>query len=157
MNTFREAVRDKVFYNLVLFALLILASSRILGLISSGQDVKIVMDLGMALSVQPTFALVDLRGTLIDTLTLYDDGAHDDGEANDGVYGGLYTPVMPGSFYLQVEGQTPAGEPFRRLDLVPLTFQRMMMYVSGYDTRFVQPGGAELYTFVIHNMSTYFF
>jgi hypothetical protein len=113
----------------------------------------LLVNLGMSLPVQPTFGLVDRRGMLVDTLMLYDDGAHDDGEANDGIYGGPYTPAMPGSFYLQVEGQTPAGEPFRRLDLVPITFQRMVMYVSGSDTRFAQPGGAVLYTFVIENQS----
>ena len=47
LSTFKESVRDKVFYNLILFALIVLASSRILGLISSGQDLKIVMDIGL--------------------------------------------------------------------------------------------------------------
>jgi len=113
----------------------------------------LLVDLGLSLTSQPTFGLVDRRGVLVDTFALYDDGAHDDGEANDGVYGGPYTPAMPGSFYLQVEGQTPAGEPFRRLDLVPLTFQRMFMYVSGSDTRFEEPGNFEQYIFVIDNQS----
>jgi ABC-type transport system involved in multi-copper enzyme maturation permease subunit len=47
-NTFREAVRDKVFYNLVIFSLIVLASSKILGMVSAQQDVKIIMDAGMA-------------------------------------------------------------------------------------------------------------
>jgi len=45
--TFKEAVKDKVFYNLVIFSLIILASSRILGMVSSGQDTKIVLDVGI--------------------------------------------------------------------------------------------------------------
>lgn len=117
----------------------------------------ILLDLGMPLTVQPTFGLVDRRGVLVDTLMLYDDGAHGDGQANDGLYGGSYTPLMPGSFYLQVEGQTPAGEPFRRLDLVPLTFQRLQMWIGDPkpDTRFAQPGSYEQYTFVIQNWSNF--
>jgi hypothetical protein len=117
----------------------------------------ILLDLGIPLTVQPTFGLVDRRGVLVDTLMLYDDGAHGDGLAGDGLYGGSYTPAMPGSFYLQVEGQTPAGEPFRRLDLVPLTFQRLQMWIGDVepDTRFAQPGGLEQYTFVIQNWSNF--
>ena len=48
LNTFRETVRDKVLYNLVLFALLMIASSYILGKISVYQEVKIIKDLGLA-------------------------------------------------------------------------------------------------------------
>ena len=48
LNTFRETVRDKVLYNLVLFALLMIGSSYILGAISVYQEVKIINDLGLA-------------------------------------------------------------------------------------------------------------
>lgn len=48
LNTFRETVRDKVLYNLVLFALLMIASSYILAKISVYQEVKIIKDLGLA-------------------------------------------------------------------------------------------------------------
>jgi len=48
LNTYRETVRDKVLYNLVLFALLMIASSYILGQISVYQEVKIIKDLGLA-------------------------------------------------------------------------------------------------------------
>ena len=47
-NMFRESVRDKVFYNLVLFALLMTASSYLIGQLTAGQDVKIIKDLGLA-------------------------------------------------------------------------------------------------------------
>lgn len=118
-------------------------------------EASLLLDLGMTLTVQPDFSLVDRRGMVVDTLVLYDDGAHDDGEASDGLYGGDYTPLMPGTFYLQVEGQTPTGEPFRRLDLVPLTFQQLQMWISGSDTRFAEPDSAELYTFVVQNWSPF--
>ena len=48
LNTFRETVRDKVLYNLVLFALIMIASSYILGQISIYQEIKIIKDLGLA-------------------------------------------------------------------------------------------------------------
>ena len=45
---FRESVRDKVFYNLVLFAVLLVAASILIGQLTAGQDVKIIKDLGLA-------------------------------------------------------------------------------------------------------------
>src|SRR5919204_1471564 len=48
VNVFRESVRDKVLYNLVLFAVLLIAASYMLGQLTAGQDVKIIKDLGLA-------------------------------------------------------------------------------------------------------------
>src|SRR5688500_8528049 len=48
VNVFREAVRDRVPYNLVVFATLLIASSYLLGQLTAGQDVKIIKDLGLA-------------------------------------------------------------------------------------------------------------
>jgi ABC-type transport system involved in multi-copper enzyme maturation permease subunit len=48
MAVFRESVRDKVFYNLVLFAVLLIAASVLIGQLTAGQDVKIIKDLGLA-------------------------------------------------------------------------------------------------------------
>ncbi len=48
LNTHRETVRDKVLYNLVLFALLMIVSSYVLGKISVYQEIKIIKDLGLA-------------------------------------------------------------------------------------------------------------
>ncbi|MEO5897941.1 MAG: ABC transporter permease subunit [Vicinamibacterales bacterium] len=48
INVFRESVRDRVPYNLVLFAVLLIASSYLLGQLTAGQDVKIIKDLGLA-------------------------------------------------------------------------------------------------------------
>jgi ABC-type transport system involved in multi-copper enzyme maturation permease subunit len=45
---FRESVRDKVFYNLVLFAVLLIGASILIGQLTAGQDVKIIKDLGLA-------------------------------------------------------------------------------------------------------------
>src|SRR5438874_3000370 len=48
VNAFRESVRDKVLYNLVLFAILLIGASYLLGQLTAGQDVKIIKDLGLA-------------------------------------------------------------------------------------------------------------
>jgi ABC-type transport system involved in multi-copper enzyme maturation permease subunit len=48
INVFRESVRDKVLYNLVLFAMLMIGASYLIGQLTAGQDVKIVKDLGLS-------------------------------------------------------------------------------------------------------------
>lgn len=47
-QVFKESVRDKVLYNLVLFAVLLIAASYLIGQLTAGQDVKIIKDLGLA-------------------------------------------------------------------------------------------------------------
>ncbi len=47
-NAFREAVRDRVLYNLVLFVLLLIGGAIFLGELSAGQEVKIIIDLGLS-------------------------------------------------------------------------------------------------------------
>jgi ABC-type transport system involved in multi-copper enzyme maturation permease subunit len=51
LNTLREAVRDRVFYNLLLFAVLLVGTSLVIGQLAAGQDVKIIKDLGLAASL----------------------------------------------------------------------------------------------------------
>ena len=48
VNVFKESVRDKVLYNLVFFAVLLIAVSYLLGQLTAGQDIKIIKDLGLA-------------------------------------------------------------------------------------------------------------
>jgi ABC-type transport system involved in multi-copper enzyme maturation permease subunit len=48
VNVFKESVRDRVPYNLVLFAVLLISSSYLIGQLTAGQDVKIIKDLGLA-------------------------------------------------------------------------------------------------------------
>ncbi|MFN2492920.1 MAG: ABC transporter permease [Pyrinomonadaceae bacterium] len=47
-NTFREAVRDRVLYNLVLFVLLLTGAAIFVGELSGGQERKIIVDLGLS-------------------------------------------------------------------------------------------------------------
>jgi ABC-type transport system involved in multi-copper enzyme maturation permease subunit len=55
VNVFRESVRDKVLYNLVAFAILMIGASYLIGQLTAGQDVKIIKDLG--LGATSTFGL----------------------------------------------------------------------------------------------------
>jgi len=48
VNVFKESVRDRVPYNLALFAVLLIGASYLLGQLTAGQDVKIIKDLGLA-------------------------------------------------------------------------------------------------------------
>jgi ABC-type transport system involved in multi-copper enzyme maturation permease subunit len=48
LHVYRESVRDRVLYNLVFFALLIIGASYLIGQLTAGQDVKIIKDLGLS-------------------------------------------------------------------------------------------------------------
>jgi len=56
-NTFRETVRERVLYNLVVFALLMMGSGLFVGELSIRQDEKIIKDIGLG--------SMDIFGTLI--------------------------------------------------------------------------------------------
>ncbi|MBF0224834.1 MAG: ABC transporter permease [Desulfobacterales bacterium] len=57
VNTFRESIRDKIFYSLLTFAILMLGFSKILSNIAIGDSIKIIKDFGLA--------SISLFGTLI--------------------------------------------------------------------------------------------
>ena len=48
LNTFKEAVRDRILYSIVFFALLILALSTVMDVVTIGQRSKIIKDMGLA-------------------------------------------------------------------------------------------------------------
>ena len=48
LNTFREAVRDRVLYNLVFFALVMIAASILVGQISIGIEQMVIVNLGLS-------------------------------------------------------------------------------------------------------------
>jgi ABC-type transport system involved in multi-copper enzyme maturation permease subunit len=59
LHVFKDSVRDKVLYAIVLFAVLMIAASVLLGQTSGGQEVKIIKDLGLAaISVFGLFAAI---------------------------------------------------------------------------------------------------
>ena len=47
-NAFREAVRDRILYNLILFVLLITASAMFLGELTAGEEARVIVDLGLS-------------------------------------------------------------------------------------------------------------
>jgi ABC-type transport system involved in multi-copper enzyme maturation permease subunit len=49
-GVFRDAIRDRIAYGLVFFAVLLIAASILLAQLTAGQDVKIIKDLGLAAS-----------------------------------------------------------------------------------------------------------
>ena len=48
LNTFREAIRDRVLYLLLAFALILIAVSRLLSLLTVGNEGKIIKDVGLS-------------------------------------------------------------------------------------------------------------
>jgi ABC-type transport system involved in multi-copper enzyme maturation permease subunit len=48
INTFKEAIRDKIFYSLVFFAVLIVGASILLSMLSVGESEKIIADISLA-------------------------------------------------------------------------------------------------------------
>jgi len=48
VSVFRESVRDRILYSVVVFAVLLMAASYLLGQLTAGQDLKIIKDLGLA-------------------------------------------------------------------------------------------------------------
>jgi ABC-type transport system involved in multi-copper enzyme maturation permease subunit len=76
LNTFREAVRDRVLYNLVFFALVMIAASILVGQISIGIEEMVIVSLGLsAISVIglliAVFIGVGLVSKEMDKRTLY--------------------------------------------------------------------------------------
>jgi ABC-type transport system involved in multi-copper enzyme maturation permease subunit len=56
-NTYRETIRDKILYNLILFALIMILSSLALGRLTLGNEDKVILDLGLS--------SISIFGTLI--------------------------------------------------------------------------------------------
>jgi ABC-type transport system involved in multi-copper enzyme maturation permease subunit len=75
-NTFREAVRDRVLYNLVFFALMMIGAAILIGQVSIGIDRDVIISLGLsAISVVGIFIAIFLGVALVakemDKRTLY--------------------------------------------------------------------------------------
>jgi len=75
-NAFREAVRDRVLYNLVLFALLLTGGAIFLGELSAAQEAKIIVDMGLSAMLLfgvfiATFVGVGLVSKEIERRTVY--------------------------------------------------------------------------------------
>jgi len=65
-NTFRENIRDKILYNLVLFAVVMILSSFALGQLTLGHEDKVILDLGLtSISVFGTLIAVFIGTSLV--------------------------------------------------------------------------------------------
>ncbi len=75
-NMFREAVRDKVLFNLLFFALLMIACAGLGGMLSAGERARVITDIGLAAMnlfgvLIAIFLGVSLVGKEIDRRTIY--------------------------------------------------------------------------------------
>lgn len=65
-NAFREAVRDRVLYNLIVFVLLITASAIFLGELAGGQQARVIVNLGLsAILIFGTFISIFVGVSLV--------------------------------------------------------------------------------------------
>lgn len=76
LNTFREAIRDKLLLVLVIFGFLLMASSKIIKPLAVGEEAKIIKDLGLAsIALIMTLIAILVGGRLvykeIDKRTIY--------------------------------------------------------------------------------------
>ncbi|MFQ5857299.1 MAG: esterase/lipase family protein [Anaerolineae bacterium] len=88
--------------------------------VPAGQPVAMRATLSGPVALETTTATAtirDARGEVVGEVTLLDDGAHEDGQAGDGVFGGVWTPAGAGLYSVAVtaSGQNLAGNPFQRL------------------------------------------
>src|SRR5688572_28669403 len=68
-NTFREAIRDRVLYNLVVFVLLITACAILLGELTAGQEARTIVNIGLtAMLIFGTFIAIFVDVGLLSTV-----------------------------------------------------------------------------------------
>lgn len=130
INTFREAVRDRVLYNLVFFALLMMGAAILVGQISIGIERLVIVNLGLsAISifgvVMAVFIGVGLVSKEIEKRTLYSLLAKPVGRSQflAGKYGGLLLTLAVNTAFMTL-GLAAAlyyvGHPYVRSDLTIL-------------------------------------
>jgi ABC-type transport system involved in multi-copper enzyme maturation permease subunit len=76
LNTYRETIRDRIFYSFLVFVLLIMLLAAVLGSLSVGQDERILRDIGLAAigligGIIAIFAGCNLVSKEIDRKTIY--------------------------------------------------------------------------------------
>ena len=127
INTFREAVRDRVLYNLIFFALLMIGASILVGEISVGIERLVIINLGLAAIsifglIMAVFIGVGLVYKEIEKRTLYSLLAKPirRGEFLVGKYGGLLLTLVVNTSLMTL-GLAAAlfyvGRPFLRSDV----------------------------------------
>lgn len=127
LNTFREAIRDRVLYNLVFFALLMIGAAILIGQVSIGIDRMVIVNLGLsAISViglvMAVFIGVGLVHKEMEKRTLYSVLAKPvrRWQFLAGKYAGLLVTLTVNTFFMTL-GLAAAlfyvGRPFLRSDV----------------------------------------
>lgn len=91
--------------------------------VPAGQPIPIHATLSGPVAAETATAIatvLDGRGNTVAEVTLFDDGAHDDGQAGDGAFGGTWTPARSGPYTVAVtaSGRDRAGNAFQRLEIL---------------------------------------
>jgi len=96
-----------------------------------------------------SFQLIRPDGTAETALSLFDDGAHGDNAANDGLYGGIFTPEESGSYFLRVKGTASGGSAFERTS--PEMIRVHGLHVRAPLPQSGAPGQEVTYQFAVSN------
>lgn len=96
--------------------------------VPAGQSVPIRAILSGPASLETTAVTAevrDARGDVVGEAEMLDDGAHNDSQAGDGVFGGSWTPARAGLYTVAVTttGRNVAGNAFQRLGVLALEAQ----------------------------------
>ncbi|MFZ1399411.1 MAG: choice-of-anchor X domain-containing protein [Candidatus Promineifilaceae bacterium] len=121
-----------------------------------GQPMLLRVALGQThdgVTTQPltaTFKLVSMNGLAADqNIALFDDGLHQDGEAGDGIYGGMVTPATAGWWRVMASGKWTDGSSYQRLAEVPLRVQAVSAKAPAPATS--KPNETQLVSFELTN------
>lgn len=98
------------------------------------------------------FQFIRPDGTVVETVEMFDDGSHDDGFADDGIYGGSYTPTTTGNAYFRAQGMLTDTTSFERV--APEIIRIQTLSVAGPTGQTAVPGTTLLYEFSITNAGT---
>ena len=99
-----------------------------------------------------SFKLVSMDGSSEQPIQLFDDGAHGDGQPNDGWYGGMVTPQGVNCWFLVVEGQLQNGDDFRRQYHAPIRIRGYQL--TGPDSTSSISGATQVVSFTLANNTT---
>lgn len=96
--------------------------------VRAGEPTPIRATLAGPVALSPvavTAEVRDRRGSIVGEVALFDDGAHDDGQAGDGVFKSEWTPGEAGLYTVAVtaSGEGEAGNAFQRLGMVAIEAQ----------------------------------
>jgi hypothetical protein len=125
-----DAKTDEVLYTVALFVQseLRLTVDTPSPVVPANKPVPIRATLSGPVEVKTVEAVATVRnmyGQVVGEVTLFDDGAHDDGQAGDGVLGGAWVPMAADLYTVVVtaSGQNGAGNAFQRLGMLAVDVQ----------------------------------